>query len=176
MTMQTDVKAGHLNYSGFVELGRVRLKGLVLAGNATGGTVNVWNSTTAPVTSSVTYTRTAAVITVNKTAHGLVVGQKVGLTFAVVSAAVATDGNYVIATVPDANSFTVTDINSGTVGSGAAAYIATSTSVDPWMFSYSTAAVLSNTNVVIPGEGIVADKGLYLVLTANITAVSVFYG
>ena len=176
MTMQTDVKAGHLNLAGFVELGRIRLKGLVLAGNATGGTINVWNSTTAPVTSSVTYTRTAATITVTKTAHGLVVGQKVGLTFAIVSAAAGTNGNYVIATVPDANSFTVTDINSGTVGSGAATYVATNTSVDPWMLSYDTPAVLSSTNVVIPGEGIVADKGLYLAMTANITAATVFYG
>jgi hypothetical protein len=174
--MQTDVKAGHLNLAGFVELGRVRLKGLVLAGNATGGTINVWNSTSAPVTSGVTYTRTAATITVTKTAHGLVVGQKVGLTFAIVSAAAGTNGNYVIATVADANTFTVTDINSGTVGSGAASYVATNTSVDPWMLSYDTPAVLCSTNVVIPGEGIVADKGLYLLFTANITAVTVFYG
>ena len=38
MTMQTDVKAGHLNNSGFVVLGRTRLKAISTVGSAT--TVN----------------------------------------------------------------------------------------------------------------------------------------
>ena len=77
---QTDVKAGHLNNTGFVLLGRTRLKAISMVGTATAGTLDVFDTTTAPV--SATYARTAAVITVTKVAHGLVTGDVVGLAFA----------------------------------------------------------------------------------------------
>ena len=47
--MQTDVKSGHLNNSGFVVLGRNRLKAVSMVGTATAGTLDIFDTTTAPV-------------------------------------------------------------------------------------------------------------------------------
>ena len=54
MTMQYDVKQGHLNQSGFFVLGRNRVKGISFFGSGTDGTLVLFDTTTAPVTSSVT--------------------------------------------------------------------------------------------------------------------------
>ena len=62
MGMQTDVKAGHLNNSGFVVLGRNRLKAVSMVGTATAGTLDIFDTTAAPV--SATYERAATLITV----------------------------------------------------------------------------------------------------------------
>ena len=53
MTMQYDVKQGHLNQSGFFVLGRNRVKGVSFYGGS--GTLVLFDTTVAPVTSSVTY-------------------------------------------------------------------------------------------------------------------------
>ena len=50
--MQTDVKAGHLNNSGFVVLGRNRLKAVSMVGTATAGTLDIFDTTTAPVSAA----------------------------------------------------------------------------------------------------------------------------
>ena len=169
--MQTDVKSGQAGVSAQMVLGRTRLKGFVAA-TAISGIFTFWNSTTAPV--SATYTRTLKVITVSSTAHGLVVGQKVGLQFAVVSSTSATSGNYTVATVADANTFNVVDVNSGSVSSGAVTYVASSTGFSPWMFTYQSAAVITNAFLQFPGEGIVADVGIYV--NGTFSSVSIFYG
>ena len=81
MTMQTDVSSTHLNASGYCFIGRTRIRAMVLVGTATAGTVNVWDTTTDPVTGS-TYGRSGYTVTVSSTAHGLTTGQQVGITFA----------------------------------------------------------------------------------------------
>jgi hypothetical protein len=170
--MQTDVKSGQSSVNGQMVLGRTRLKGFVAA-TGISGIFTFWNSTTAPVTA--TYARTTTIITVSSTAHGLVVGQKVGLQFAVVSSTSATSGNYTVATVADANTFTVVDANSGTVAaSTAVTYVASSTGFSPWMFTYQAAAVATNAFLQFPGEGIVADVGIYV--NGTFSSVSIFYG
>jgi hypothetical protein len=78
--MQTDVKSGHLNNNGFVALGRTRLKALSTVGSSTAGTLDIFDTVTAPV--SATYARSTTTITVTKTAHGLATGDVVGLAFA----------------------------------------------------------------------------------------------
>ena len=70
--MQTDVKSGHLNNSGFVVLGRNRLKAVSMVGTATAGTLDIFDTTTAPV--AATYARSGTTITVTKSAHGLATG------------------------------------------------------------------------------------------------------
>ena len=168
MGMQTDVKSGHLNNSGFVVLGRNRLKAVSMVGTATAGTLDIFDTTTAPV--AATYERAATLITVTKTAHGLATGDVVGLTFATASGTSGTNGNYSI-TRTGANTFTVTDINSGTVVAGTVAAYASL-----WLASYDIgAADLFGNFALIPGEGILVKNGIYLSMS-NLLSANIYYG
>jgi len=168
MTMQYDVLSAHLNVSGQMVVGRNRLKGLITMGTATAGTVNFWDTTTAPV--SATYGRSGNTVTVTRVAHGLSTGEAVGLTFGLdVSTRAATNGNYLV-TVLTADTYTVTDINSGTVTAGTAA-----TQGTRWLASYDTNTASDVVTVLIPGEGILARDGIYAQL-ANQTGLTIFYG
>ena len=180
MGMQYDVLTTHLNQSGLVVSGRNRLKGVLITGTATGGTVNFWDSLTAPV--SATYARSGYTITVTKVAHGLVAGQGIGLAFSAAGGAAGTNGNYTVATVVDADNFTVTDINTGTVASSTACQYVVDTpgsnDSSDWLFTTDTASVTSGANVVffsVPGEGILAHSGIWCTFT-NMTGVTTFYG
>ena len=166
--MQTDVKSGHLNNSGFVVLGRNRLKAVSTVGTATAGTLDIFDTTTAPV--SATYARNAAVITVTKVAHGLVTGDVVGITFATASGSSGTNGNYSV-TRTGADTFTVTDINSGTIAGGTAALYASR-----WLASYDIGAGdLFGNFALIPGEGVIVQNGIYMSMS-NITSANIYYG
>ena len=168
MAMQYDVKAGHLNNSGFAVLGRNRLKAVSMVGTATAGTLDIFDTTTAPV--AATYARTAAVITVTKSAHGLADGSVIGLTFATASGSSGTNGNYVI-TVTSSSTFTVTDINSGTIAGGTVAAYA-----PLWVASYDVGAGdLFGNFALIPGEGILVKNGIYLSMS-NLLSANIYYG
>jgi hypothetical protein len=168
MGMQTDVKSGHLNNSGFVVLGRTRLKAVSTVGSATAGTLDIFDTITAPV--SATYERAATLITVTKNAHGLVTGNVVGLAFATASGSSGTNGNYVITRLT-ANTFTVTDINSGTIAGGTVAAYASL-----WVASYDVGATdVFGNFALIPGEGVLVQNGIYLSMS-NITSANVYYG
>lgn len=168
MAMQTDVKSAHLNVSGQMVPFRTRLKGVIGMGTATAGTVNFWDATTAPV--SMTYERSSTTVTVTLNSHGLSTGDVVGLTFGVDgSGRAATNGNYAV-TVTGVNTFTVTDINSGTVTAATAGSKGTK-----WMASFDTNTASDVTTLLIPGEGVLAENGIYCQMT-NQTAVTIFYG
>jgi hypothetical protein len=169
--MATDVKQAHINVSGFLVLGRNRVRALSFVGTASAGTLAVFDTDTAPVTSSVTYGRTGTTVTVTKTAHGLVTGDTVGIHFEAFPS--ATDGNYVITRV-DANNFTLTDINSGSIsGSPAAVYVSGGGS---WLLTYESAATdIFNNSPDIPEDGVLAIKGVYAYMD-NITVANIFYG
>lgn len=172
MTMQYDVKQAHLNQSGLMVSGRNRVKAVAFVGTATAGQFVLFDTTTAPVTSSVTYGRSGTTITVTKNAHGLVAGQTIGIDFDAGTGGSATPGNYTIATA-STNSFTITDINSGSItGSPAAAY-----STGGWLMTFDVAAgdTYNNGTSTIPGEGVLAKNGVYAYMV-NMAAVSVFYG
>jgi hypothetical protein len=177
MAMQYDVSTIHLNSTGFGFMGRVRVKGMVITSTATGGTVGIWDTTTA--LTSATYEQSGTTVTVTKSAHGLSTGTRVGLSFAAASGNSATNGNYTI-TVTGTDTFTVTDINSRTIAGGTAcSYVANATNNNStqWHMTIDTAAAAGTTNIVFPGEGILIENALYLTLTTtNITAVTVFYG
>jgi hypothetical protein len=167
--MQTDVKAGHLNNTGFMLLGRTRLKALSTVGSATAGTLDIFDTTTAPVTSA-TYARSGTTVTVTSTAHGLVTGDVRGFAFASVSGSSATNGNYTI-TRTSANAFTLTDINSGTIAASTAMSYSTL-----WIASYDVGATDVFGNIVlIPGEGVLIQNGIYMIMT-NITSANIYYG
>lgn len=166
--MQTDVKSGHLNNSGFAVLGRNRLRAISMVGTATAGTLDIFDTVTAPVLA--TYSRTGAIITVTKVAHGLVTGNVIGIAFATASGTSGTNGNYTI-TRTGADTFTVTDINSGTIAGGTAAAYASL-----WIASYDIgAADLFGNFALIPGEGILVKNGIYLSMS-NLTSANIYYG
>ncbi len=169
--MATDVKQAHINTSGFLVLGRNRVKALSFVGTATAGTVVIFDTATAPVTSGVTYGRTGTTVTVSKTAHGLSTGDVVGIHFEAFPS--ATDGNYTI-TVTGANTFTLTDINTGSIsGSPAAIYVSGGSS---WLLTYESAATdIFNNSPEIPDQGVLAIEGVYAYLD-NISVVNIFYG
>jgi hypothetical protein len=171
MTMQYDIKQAHLNQSGLMVPYRTRVKAISFVGTATAGQFVIFDTLTAPVSSGVSYGRSGTTITVSKTAHGLLAGQTIGIDFDVGTGGSATPGNYTIATA-SANSFTLTDINSGTItGSPAAVY-----STGDWLLTFDVAANDTyNNSLLYPGEGVLARNGVYAYMV-NLAAVSVFYG
>ena len=170
MGMQYDVKQGHLNESGFFVLGRNRVKAVSFFGG--GGTLVLFDTTSAPVSSSVTYAQSGTTVTVSKTSHGLVTGDVVGIHFDANSGVSATDGNYSITRV-DANSFTLTDINSRTITSTAALYVS---GVNRWLLTYETHSTDEFQNApLIPGEGVLVVNGIYAYMSA-IDSAQIFYG
>jgi len=173
MGMQTDVLAGHLDVSGFiVPNGRYRVKQITFQGSGGGaGVVEIFDTSTAPTTA--TYGRSGTLVTVTKSTHGLATGDRVGIGFSAASGASATDGNYTI-TVVDSSTFTIDDPNSGTVTPGTACRYVNSGS--RWLVSFGTlVSQTTATAVLIPGEGILAAKGIYASMT-NTSYVTVFYG
>lgn len=167
--MQTDVKQAHLNASGFMVLGRNRVRAISFTGSATAGYVALFDTTTAPVTTA-TYGRSGTTVTVTQSAHGLVTGQVIGIDFAAGTGGTATNGNYAV-TVTNSSTFTVTDINSGSITAGAAMVYA-----NKWLLSYDVAASDSfNNSPFIPAEGVVVNDGVYAYMS-NVVATNIYYG
>jgi len=172
MGMQYDVKQGHLNQSGFFVLGRNRVKGISFFGSGSDATLVLFDTTTAPVTASVTYARSGTTVTVTKVAHGLVTGDVVGIHFDSNTSQSATDGNYTI-TRTGADTFTLTDVNTGTITSTAASYVSGG---GRWLMTYEIDATDTFSNApFIPGEGVLAVNGIYALMT-NIDSTQIFYG
>jgi hypothetical protein len=170
MGMQYDVKQAHLNSSGYLVKYPVRVKGLSFAGGASAGYLVLFDTSSTPVSSSVTYTQTANTVTVTKTAHGLTTGTIIGIHFLAASGVSATDGTYSI-TRTGADTFTLTDINSRSIASTAAVY-----AVGKWLMTYESVAGDIYTNVpFVPGEGIRADTGVYAEMS-NLDSAQIFYG
>jgi len=170
MGMQYDVKQAHLNSSGYLVTYPVRVKGLSFTGTATAGYVVLFDTSSTPVSSSVTYARSGTTVTVTKTAHGLTTGTVIGIHFLSNSGVSATDGTYTI-TVTGANAFTLTDINTGTITSTSAVY-----AVGKWLMTYEPTATDIFANVpYIPGEGVRIETGVYAEMS-NMDSVQIFYG
>jgi len=166
---QTNVQQAHLNASGFMVLGRNRVRGISFTGSATAGYVTLFDTTVAPVTTA-TYGRSGTTITVSSTAHGLVTGQIIGIDFAAGTGGTATNGNYPV-TVTNANTFTITDINSGSITAGAAMVYA-----NRWLMTYDVAAGdYFNNAPIIPEDGVLAVNGIYAQIS-NLAGVNIYYG
>jgi hypothetical protein len=167
--MQTDVLGGTLVESGFVYKQRTRVKGVSVKGDGTNvGLLQIFDTVTVPVTA--TYARTGAVVTVTKSSHGLKTGDSIGLSFAPGTGGSATDGNYSVTKLTD-NTFTITDLNSGSITAGANCVYA-----PRWVMTFRIDAGDAYVNYwLIPGEGILAQNGVYLLIT-DLNTASVFYG
>jgi hypothetical protein len=165
--MQTDIRSAQLGVSGIAFIGSTRLKGIGVGTTSTAlMTLTIWDSLTAPI--SVDYERAGTIVTVTNFSHGVTVGQRVGIRFSSDGTGQGTSGNYTVATVPDTDHFTVVDIASGTVAAATACdYLVSSTTQTPFMVTLRTAAVQSNLFFNVPGEGILATTGLYLVFSST---------
>jgi hypothetical protein len=166
--MQYDVKTSHSSGSGLLVSGRVRLKNLIYLGTGTAGGIDLFDTTTTPV--AATYARSGYTVTVTKTAHGLATGQNVGITFSAASSVSPVAGNYVI-TVLTADTFTITDLNTGTIAGGTACIYSTG----KFLGGYNTSTGVQPFQVIVPGEGILAQNGVYAVVT-NIVFQTITYG
>jgi hypothetical protein len=166
---QTNVKQAHLNGSGFLVLGRNRVRGISFTGSATAGFVALFDTTTAPVTTA-TYGRSGTTVTVTQSAHGFATGDVIGIDFAAGTGGTATNGNYVV-TVTNSSTFTVTDINSGTISASP-----TMVYSSRWLMSYDVAASDSfNNSPIIPEDGVLAVNGIYAYMS-NVVACNIYYG
>jgi hypothetical protein len=166
--MQYDVKGTHFSGSGLAVSGRTRLKNLVYLGTGTAGSIDLFDTTTAPV--SATYARSGTTVTVTSTGHGLTTGQNIGISYTPASGVSAVAGNYVI-TVTGANTFTITDLNSGTIASSTACVYSTG----KFLTSYNTGTTIQPFQAIFSGEGILAQNGIYVVVT-NINYQTIQYG
>jgi hypothetical protein len=168
--MQTDVKQAHLNNSGILVPFTTRIKGISFTGSASAGSLTLFDSITAPVTTA-TYARSGTTVTVTQAAHGLSTGQIIGIDFGVGTGGSATNGNYAV-TVLTSSTFTITDINSGSITAGATMIYSTG----KWLVTYDVTAADSYNNApFIPGEGVKADTGVYAYMV-NLSAVNIYYG
>lgn len=169
MGFQFDVKQAHINNSGFLVLGRTRVKAISFTGSATAGYVSLFDTLTVPVINA-TYGRSGTTVTVTSPSHGLSTGDVIGADWAAGTGGTATNGNYSV-TVTNANTFTITDINSGSITAGAALVYA-----NRWLMTFDVSAGDTYNNVsLIPGDGVVAFNGVYAQL-GNVTATNIFYG
>ena len=170
MTMQYDVKQSHIDQSGYLVKFATRIKGVSYVGTATVGYVVLFDTLTTPVSSSVTYGRSGTTVTVTKVAHGLSTGDKIGIHFESGTGGAATDGNYTITRLT-ADTFTLTDINTGTITASPTAVYSTK-----WLLTYNASAADTYNNApIIPGEGVRVDNGVYAYMV-NIEATQIYYG
>ena len=158
MTMQYNVKSQYVNASGVALPFRTRIKSIVsqCPASATGTIVIVDNTSI-----SGTYARSTTTATVTATNHGLAVGDWVYLDWDL------TDGAYQVVTAADANTFTVTVADSG----GASGNVTVYNDV----LYMQTATLANTTNILLPGEGILAATGVRVFLPSTIL-LTIIYG
>ena len=161
MGMQYDVKSKHMSASGVAVNYRTRLKAAVISANAGAAARNVVFADNSSLTGTYNIPG-STVCTVTITAHGLATGDRVWLNF---TSGTAVDNVYVV-TVTSTSAFTVTTASLTTSGN-VTMYGTLLMEAD----SYNSTAY----QVLIPGEGILADNGIYVGLVANLTT-TVFYG
>jgi len=161
--LQTDVKSAHImaGTSGLAFAGRTRLKGAVVSNTTSGTPANIMFANNVAITGTYSITLTVCTVTV-AAGHGLATGARVFLDFTTGSGA---DNIYVV-TSTGVTTFTVV-VPSATTSGNVSIYAQTLMEVD-----------ITNSvpvNVLIPGEGIVANDGIFVGVPANIAA-TVFYG
>jgi hypothetical protein len=112
-----------------------------------------------------TYTRSTTTATVTAQNHGLVVGEYTFIDWS--GGTNPTDNFYRVVTVADANTFTVTVADAGDASGNALVYN------DVMVISKVTTA--NDVFNIVPGEGILARKGIRIYLENSVTA-TIYYG
>lgn len=156
--MQTDVKSKYATASGVLLPFRTRIKAFFFgAATSNAGTVGMYD--TASIAG--TYARATTTATVTAVNHQLEVGDSVFLDWDL------TDDFYIVATVADANTFTVTVANSGNTSGNVTVYND--------VLVVSTVSTGNDVFNIIPGQGILARNGVRIYLENSIPA-TVYYG
>jgi hypothetical protein len=155
--MQYDVKSIHAATSGLLVGYRTRLKGAVIFPLVS---ATRYSAFVDDVSVTGTYARSTTTATITAANHGLSTGQWAYLDWDLA------DDPYRV-TVTDANTFTVTVPNSGGTSGAVVVWPRVLLQAD----SQNTTAY----SIVIPGEGILAEKGIRAFTDTNVHA-TVFYG
>ena len=161
MAMQTDVKSYHNTVSGLAVGYRTRLKGIVVSPTTTG----VFNVTFCDdITQTGTYNVPGTTVcTVTITNHGLSNGDRVYLNF---TSGTAVDESYEVANVTP-NTFTVTVASATTSGN---------VTMYPNLLAEIDCATGTSFYTLIPGEGILAENGIYVGIPSTTISTTIFYG
>ena len=162
MGMQYDVKSQYAITSGLVIPFRTRVKAFFFGAATTNpGTVGIYDN----FSIAGTYARTTTTATVTAVNHGLAVGDWAFIDWS--GGTNPADDFYQVATVTDANTFTVAVPNAGDASGVATVYndvlVITTVSTGNDVFN------------IIPGEGILAENGVRVFLE-NSVPVTVYYG
>lgn len=161
MAMQYDVESVHNTASGVAVNYKTRLKGIVMS-PSTSTTYNVSFCNNAYLAGTYNVPG-STVCTVTIPSHGLANGDRVYLDF---TSGTAQDEAYNVSNVTQ-NTFTVT-VSSATTSGNVDMYPEILTEID----------CSSGTSfyTLIPGEGIVAQNGIYVGIPSNTITTTIFYG
>ena len=161
MGMQYDVKSAHMSASGVAVGYRTRLKGVVLSPSAS-QTLNVLFCDN--ISLSGTYdVPGSTVCTVTIANHGLSNGDRVYLHF---TSGSSSDNAYTVSNVAT-NTFTVT-VASATTSGDVTMYAVILVELD--------CASATAFYTLIPGEGVLAEEGIYVGLPSSTVTTTLFYG
>ncbi len=156
--MQTDVKSKYATASGVLLPFRTRIKAFFFGAATTNpGTVGMYD--TASIAG--TYARSTTTATVTAVNHQLEVGDTVFLDWDL------TDDFYIVATVTNANTFTVTVADSGAASGSVTVYNN--------VLVVSTVTTGNDVYNIVPGQGILAPNGVRIYLENSVPA-TVYYG
>ena len=161
--MQTDVLSYHNTVTGVAVPYRTRLKGFVIS-PSTSSTYNVSFCDNNPLSATYDIPGTT-VCTVTLANHGLTAGvSRVVLDF---TSGSGVDNTYLVQTTPTANTFTVTT-----------GVLTTSGNVTVYDDLLSEVDVSTGTSfyTLIPGEGVVAQNGIYVFIPSATVTTTIFYG
>ena len=172
---------GSRRVSGFIAMGPHRLKEFSMTPGAFAGFVGFFDTDVAPALIS-SATQTGTTITVNKSSHGLSPGDSIGIVFYGGSSNDPNPGNYIVATVPTAGSFTLTALNSETIGTVIGAYVSnTGNPNSPRRFvvqkqtqAAGAAEIDIPTSYIMPEAGFAFKNGIWCQVN-NIGPVDVIY-
>jgi len=164
MTMQTDVKSFHNTASGVAVPYRTRLKGVVIS-PSTSVTINTSIVDNVPIAVTYNIPGTTVCTVTTTVAHGLTAGSSRVLLVA--STGTFVSDAYLVQTTPTPTTFTVTTGVLTTSGN-MTMYTDILTELD--------CSTGTSFYTLIPGEGVIAQTGIYVYLPSASVTTTVFYG
>lgn len=161
MAQQYDVHSYHNTVSGVAVNYKTRLKGVVISPSTSNVfNVSICNNSFLSGTYNVPG---STVCTVTIPNHGLSNGERVGLNF---TSGTALDESYDVSNVTQ-NTFTVTVASATTSGN---------VDMYPEILTEFDCATGTAFYTLIPGEGILATDGIYVLIPSNTITTTIFYG
>lgn len=164
MTMQTDVKSYHNVVSGVAVPYRTRLKGVVIS-PSTSQTINTSIVDNAPISATYNIPGSTVCTVTTAAAHGLTAGSSRVLL--VTGTGTLVSETYLVQTTPTPTTFTVTTASLTTSGN-VSVYTDILTELD--------CSTGTSFYTLIPGEGVLAQTGIYVFLPSVTVSSTIFYG